>query len=253
MEQQLSLRIGNFLYNYAYPLYKPVYFSFKRRQDAAEISFIKKLVKPGNTVLDIGANIGFYSTLLCDLVGNNGKVISFEADRLNFKRLEKNMEQFNNIELHHVAVSDKEGELLMYVSHRLNVDNRTYEPEKYKNSYKVKAVAIDDVINPGEKIDFIKMDIQGSEYLALKGMDRLITENPNISLLCEYAPDYLKECSGITPKQFYNFFLERGFELFFLRDGKLEQFSAVVKENINGDVYYENIIATAKKPEELIR
>jgi len=250
MEQSLSLRIGNFLYQHAYPIYKPVYFSFKKRQDAHELAFIRKVLRPSSVVLDIGANIGFYTLNFSKLIGDNGKVYAFEPDLLNFKHLSDNLQGVANVLLHNMAVSNKDGELTMFVSHRLNVDNRTYEPGKYKSSYKVRSVSIDDMLPAGTKVDFIKMDIQGSEYLALQGMERTLKENPDCLLLCEYAPEYLLKCSGTTPQQFETYLKDLGFNLYFLRDGKLSAFEPIVKAG-NGDVYYENVVATKLTPNDL--
>jgi hypothetical protein len=138
----------------------------------------------------------------------------------------------------------------MFVSHRLNVDNRTYEPGKYKSSYQVRSVSIDDMLPEGTKVHFIKMDIQGSEYLALQGMERTLKENPGCLLLCEYAPEYLMKCSNTSPEQFEQFFNDLGFKLYFLREGKLSAFEPIIKDG-NGDVYYENVVATKLNPNDL--
>lgn len=247
MNSSFSLRLGNFLYNYAYPLYKPLYFSFKQRQDRQEIDFLSTHVNEGAGILDIGANIGFYTRLLSELAGPSGTVYSFEADRRNFHFLEKNTRGLKNVRLFNLAVSEKEGSLTMYLSHRLNVDNRTYEPEKYKSSYTVRAARVDDLVPEGTPVDIIKMDIQGSEFLALRGMDRVLRENSRVIILSEYAPDYLERCSGTSSRQFQEFFEERGFRVYFLRDGKFVDFDPEFRGDGGGDIYYENIIATRQE------
>jgi FkbM family methyltransferase len=204
-------------------------------------------VNPGSQILDIGANIGFYTRYLSKLAGPSGKVYSFEADKGNFSHLEKNTRQLTNIQLFNLAVSDREGSLTMYLSHRLNVDNRTYEPEQYRSSYTVRAARIDDIIPTGTPVSLIKMDIQGSEFLALKGMDRVLSENKDLIILSEYAPDYLEKCSGTTSRELQDFFTEKGFRLYFLRDGKFVDFDAEFRGEGGDDIYYENIIATRKE------
>jgi FkbM family methyltransferase len=80
------------------------------------------LVKPGMIVLDIGSNIGFYSLRLAKLTGSKGEVHCFEPDRDNFKHLQNTVQQMKHVHLNNAAVSDKDGELTIYTSHRLNVD-----------------------------------------------------------------------------------------------------------------------------------
>ncbi len=247
MNSSFSLRLCNFLYQYAYPLYKPLYFTFKKKQDRQELEFLSEYISQGAHILDIGANIGFYTQVLSRLAGPEGEVFSFEADKKNFGHLEVNTRKLDNVTLFNLAVSDHEGSLTMYLSHRLNVDNRTYEPEAYKSSYTVRAARVDDIIPAGTPIHFIKMDIQGSEFLALKGMQRVLEENSELIILSEYAPDYLLKCSGTSSAQLQNFFAERGFGLYFLRDGKFVDFDPDFRGDAGDDIYYENIIATRKK------
>ncbi len=252
MENKLSLRIGNFLYHYAYPLYKPVYFSFKRKQDAPEINLIKKFVKPGFNVLDIGANIGFYARILSDQVGSTGSVVCFEADRQNFKHLQTNLNGYNNVMIHNVAVADAAGELDMYVSHRLNVDNRTYKPEQYKTSYKVKAQPVDEVIKPGSRIDFVKMDIQGAEFLALKGMQRVMKENSGMVILTEIAPHFLLLCSNTTVDEFAELLKSNGFILYLVKGDSLVPFNKSLFAGDNQKDYYENLLAVKGEEYKLL-
>ena len=198
MKSTLSMRIGNFLYKHAFPLYRPLYGAFKRRQDAQEIAMMKRVVKPGDVVLDIGSNIGFYSRLLSDLVGPTGKVHCFEPDRDNFARLREALQGRSNVVLNHAAVSDKSGEITLYTSHRLNVDHRTYQPEQYDSSYTVPAVRIDDYLPSPARVNFIKMDIQGAEYLAIRGMEQLLQRSTRVAMIFELAPEFLQQCSGVS-------------------------------------------------------
>ena len=59
MASSLSIALGNFLYKNLFPIYKITYKAFKQKQDAFEISLMQKYIRQGDTVLDIGANIGF--------------------------------------------------------------------------------------------------------------------------------------------------------------------------------------------------
>ena len=89
MPAKSSLAIGHFLYKNVFPVYNILYPIFKKWQDAYEIELLKRFIKKGDTVLDIGANIGFYAEILSDLVGPAGKIYSFEPDPQNLKHLKK--------------------------------------------------------------------------------------------------------------------------------------------------------------------
>ena len=97
MPSALSIKIGDFLYKNAFPIYNVIYPFFKRKQDKHEIALLKQYVKKGDIVLDIGANIGFYTKILAELVGENGKVYAFEPDKTNFSYLMKNSESLNRL------------------------------------------------------------------------------------------------------------------------------------------------------------
>jgi hypothetical protein len=87
MSQSFSIRLGKFLYKNAFPIYNGLYPVFKRKQDALELRIIRSIVKPCFNILDIGANIGFYTKVFSELVGSSGSVHAFEPDITNFKYL----------------------------------------------------------------------------------------------------------------------------------------------------------------------
>jgi fibrillarin-like rRNA methylase len=114
--QKFSITVGNLLYRKFFPLYNILYPRFKMRQDAEEIEFLKRTIKKGDTVLDIGANIGFYSKLLAGLTGESGKVYSFEPDAANYNYLLRNTKGIKNIIPINKAVSESSGILQLYTS-----------------------------------------------------------------------------------------------------------------------------------------
>ncbi|HRB19573.1 MAG TPA: FkbM family methyltransferase [Chitinophagales bacterium] len=111
MPSALSIKLGDFLYKNAFPVYNILYPVFKRKQDKHEIELLHKNIRKGDIVLDIGANIGFYTQLLSDLVGENGKVYAFEPDKKNYSYLQQNTGQLKNVAFFHKAVSNKTGNL----------------------------------------------------------------------------------------------------------------------------------------------
>ena len=192
----ISIKIGNFLYYRFFPLYNFLYPAFKKRQDAVEIAWIRRLVRPGSNVLDIGANIGFYTCLLSDLVGSDGHVHAFEPEANNFRHLSAIAGRRSNVILVPKAVSDCSEKLLIYTSPNLNVDHRTYQVKNYQQVLAVDGVSIDDYVKGEFPIDFIKIDIQGYEHHALLGMERTIRANPAVAILSEFWPYGFKQCNS---------------------------------------------------------
>lgn len=223
MSKPISLKIGNFLYRNFFPVYNILYPVFKKKQDADEINFLKNNIKKGDNILDIGANIGFYAKLLSDFTGNVGKVHSFEPDKINYKYLENNLRGRANVVLINKAVSDNPGIIKVYTSKELNVDHRTYPVDDYEAIEEIEAISIDQYVNSDFKVDFIKMDIQGYEIAALKGMENTIKSNPHIVLLLEFWPFGLHAAEH-TVKEFCDLIVSFGLKIFFLEKDDLSPF-----------------------------
>ena len=140
----LQFRIGNMIYKKAFFIYETFYFFYKRFSDNSKIKELKKIIKPGMTVLDIGANIGFYSKLFSKLVGAEGRVYSFEPEEENFEYLKKNTKECNNVVINKMAVSDKSGKMKLYISDDLNVDHNVYDNGEGRKTCEIDAVSLDD-------------------------------------------------------------------------------------------------------------
>ncbi len=218
---------------------------FKNRQDADEIRYLKKIIAPDDIILDIGANIGFYSKILSKCTGKYGKVHSFEPDGLNFKHLKNNTQQLVNVVLNHKAVSDKSGQLTIYKSKDLNVDHRTYPVDEFQSFETIEAIAIDDYVNGLWTVNLIKMDIQGYEVAALKGMEKTIKANPDIKLLLEFWPHGLR-AAGSSVAQFYETIGSFGLKIQFLEGETLLTFDPLLipSYEVWGLNQYKNILVS---------
>ncbi len=232
MPSSFSIKLGDFLYKNVFPVYNVIYPYFKRRQDKQEIALMKKYIQTGDVVLDIGANIGFYTKILSELVGENGKVYAFEPDKTNYGYLMENAGHLKNVVFFNKAVSDKTGKITLYHSDLLNVDHKTYATENYTSTTEIDCVAIDDVV-PDHKVDFIKIDIQGFEYFAFKGMENVFAKMENLKIVTEFYPYGIKK-SGISSTDFINLLLQYNFKISTIEEQGLVSFNM---ENI---ALYEN-------------
>lgn len=239
MSSALSIKIGDLLYKNAFPLYNILYPVFKQRQDKHEIDLLRKYIQKGDTVLDIGANIGFYTKILSQLVGDTGKVYAFEPDKTNYKYLQQNAGHLKNVIFYNKAVSDKNGVITLYHSDLLNVDHKTYATKNYTSTTEIECVAIDDVVT-GHKVDFIKIDIQGYEYFAFKGMQEVLKKNASLKIISEFYPHGIKE-SNVSIETFLNIFREHGFKIYIHESGRmdsLENKDLQSYEKLEKDIYF---------------
>lgn len=163
------------------------------------------------TVLDIGANIGIYTSFLAELVGPTGRVVAFEPEKRNVDRLRSAVFSLAQVEVVHAAVTDRSGTIELFVADDLNVDHHTYASNG-RRSEKVAAVALDDFVKKGERVDLIKMDIQGAEAAALRGARRVLSAVPGPTLLMEYWPYGLRR-AGEDPPALLALLRASGFEL----------------------------------------
>jgi FkbM family methyltransferase len=221
LANSLTRRIGNGLYRLAFPIYRPLYGAFKTYADRAERTVLARYLSPGCVVVDGGANIGIYSRFLAKCVGPSGGVHSFEPSPDNFARLSVASAKFPNVRLNQLALSDKTGESALYISDDLNVDHRAYETDgEPRRIVAIRSIRLDDYFKPGERVDFIKLDIQGFELHALRGGDRTLADNPAIRLLLEFWPYGLK-CAGASGEDLLGFLREKGFHCFTVTNGGL--------------------------------
>ncbi|MGH7739944.1 MAG: FkbM family methyltransferase [bacterium] len=180
-----------------------------------ETRLLLENLRPGQTFLDIGANIGYYTLLAARQVGPQGKVFAFEPDPENFRILKTNVEfnGYSNATLLPQAVSAQSGEARLYLNPRNRGDHRLYDSKDNRSSLPIAQVALDDVFKELETIPhFIKMDIQGAEAGALAGMKKLLSRCARVILISEFGPEGLRRF-GADPQIFLRDLTELGFKI----------------------------------------
>ena len=180
-----------------------------------ETEVVKKEIKKGDVVLDIGANIGYYTLIFAKLVGKEGKVFAFEPDPTNFSLLKKNVEinDYKNVILVKKAVSNKTGKIKLYLCGDNQGDHRIYDSHDNRHWIQIEAIRLDDYFkNYNGKINFIKMDIQGAEGGAAQGMFNLLKKN-NVKIVTEVWPIGLKRF-GTDAEEYLKLLAELGFRLY---------------------------------------
>jgi FkbM family methyltransferase len=155
--------------------------------------FIRQNVKPGMTVLDIGANTGYMTILLADRVGVHGQVHSFEPMPANYELLRKNVDAngLNQVHLHNIALSDRKGEATLHIDPGNDggntIGNVTGEGWYGHSSITVATEALDDFLERAgiAKVNFIKIDVEGAESLVFAGARKLLTRRDAPLIVCE--------------------------------------------------------------------
>jgi FkbM family methyltransferase len=182
-----------------------------------ETALFKRLVKKGMAVVDVGANVGYYTLLAAHLVGDDGKVFAFEPDPYNFDLLCKNIELngFRNVIPVRKAVSSKSGKRKFFLD-KNNLGGHSLSEANVRTgaSITVEATSLDDYFkNTDYKVDVIKMDVQGLEMEVLEGMTNMINRNDNLKIITEFWPMGIRN-SGSSPMGFLNKLIECGFGLY---------------------------------------
>ncbi|HMH03766.1 MAG TPA: FkbM family methyltransferase, partial [Candidatus Udaeobacter sp.] len=209
--------------------------------DRAERGLLRKIAFQGAVVADVGANIGIYSQFLSRCVRPTGLVHSFEPSPDNFKRLSAATHDLSNVRLTQAAVGERSGECKLYVSDKLNVDHRAYKADgDSRRAVPTDMVALDDYFKPGQRVDLIKMDIQGYELHALRGAQRVLQENRDINLLLEFWPAGLEQ-AGVGWGELVELLQGLNMNLTLVRTHGLVPFDA---RDIRNDIsWYVNVFA----------
>ena len=238
-------RAANKLYEYAFPIYRPLYAAYKTYTDRAERELLRRILFQGAVAVDVGANIGIYSQFFSDCVGPSGLVHSFEPSRDNFRRLSAATRDVSNVRLTQAVVGERSGECTLYISDNLNVDHRAYRADgDSRRCVPTQMVALDDYFKPGQRVDLIKMDIQGYELHALRGAQRVLKENPGINLLLEFWPAGLAQ-AGVRWEELVELLQSADMHLSLMRTYGLVPFNA---RDVQTDAsWYINLFASRRR------
>jgi FkbM family methyltransferase len=179
------------------------------RYEQDEIHFVRGLLKPGDTAIDVGGHIGFFTMHMAAAVGPEGRVYAFEPLDSNADLLERSIAENgfgDRIRFQRAAVGEASGTAtLTFPAETLNsggayllregtaqlAGNRTQE---------VPLVALD-ALNIRRPVRFIKMDVEGAEPQVLRGAERLLRED-RPTILSELHPTQLERASGVTADEF---------------------------------------------------
>lgn len=162
-----------------------------------ETHTLLNILKPGQTLIDVGANIGYYSIVSAARLGKNGRVVSFEPDPQNFNLLLENIKQnhFKQIHAFNIGLSNQKTNLPLYRSADNRGDHRLFETPQHIASDVIALDSGDNVLLERNAsishltVHCIKIDTQGYEYSIIDGLHKTITANQkHLHMLVEFWP-----------------------------------------------------------------
>jgi FkbM family methyltransferase len=222
--------------------------------ERAELRFVERLLRPGMTVLDIGAHHGLYTLLCSKCVGRKGQVVAFEASPRECRRLAKHVRinACGNVRIEPHAVGSQSGSAdLFVVNGACNWGNSLRAPVVFESTFKipVQVCPVDDVLlEMGiSRVDFIKLDVEGAELSALKGTARLLRGVGRPAILVE-VQDLRTGPWGYPSRAIVEYLNRAGYRWFELtQDGSL-------RPTANDLEYYDaNLVALPREREREFR
>lgn len=193
--------------------------------------FLKNLVRRGDTVIDIGANLGYYSRIMCRLAGPHGKIYAVEPVRPILNVLRRNLRGFGNVEIMPYALGREDKCILMgndssryagYMGTGRNYvmnDNEEYTRAEIEFGAEMRRGS--GLFAGLGKLDFIKCDIEGYETVVIPEMSAMIEK---------FLPLVLIETGGTNRRAITGLFRAWGYSGYVLKDGRL-----VPMEEAEGD------------------
>jgi len=203
-----------------------------------ETELIEKELKTGDVFLDIGANIGYHTLTAAKRVGPKGRVYAIEPEPENFSILEQNISingYSDRCVLVRKGVSDKSGTQKLYLD-PFNCGGHAFfnhfeKPEVFlgsrsvtlnenlDNFIDVETISIDDFLSNNRRVNVVKMDIEGAELLALRGMLETLKANKRIVIFSEFSPSAMNMVGG-DYREFLEILKRLGFEVYDLNENK---------------------------------
>jgi FkbM family methyltransferase len=162
--------------------------------ESEKAKLFARRVEPGQTVYDVGANVGYYTLMAARLVGPTGRVVAFEPSPRNLEFLHRHLalNHSRNVQVLNVAVSDSEGETRFLVDSDPKLSKITNA-----GNIIVRTTTLDHLMSRLPLPDLIEMDIEGAEYSALLGAEQLLRKSNPVIFLSTHGRENHHACCDL--------------------------------------------------------
>ena len=196
---------------------------FTGRYEPQDTALVQTLLKPGMTFVDVGANWGYYTLLASQIVGQFGRVVSFEPDPRLFPILQQNIayNQLRRATALQIAAANETGTLTLAgfdaASEKRGLSKLVEKAEAGANNFHVQARPVDVVLDELgiDQVDLLKMDIEGAEEMALRGMSAGLARHRYRRILLEVHPTILAE-RGRTVSDVTDLLMQYGYRAWWI-------------------------------------
>lgn len=207
------------------------------RFEVAEVRFVESFVKAGMTVLDIGAHHGFYTLLCSKRVGAKGRVVAFEPSPRERKALQVHLKlnRCRNVRVEALALGNENTTGNLYVIEGRNTGCNSLKPPTAVGDISpvsVRVARLDEWLRQCklDRVDFIKLDVEGGELPLLEGAAELLERRPRPVILAE-VQDVRTQPWGYRAKEIIDHLARRGYKWFTpLADGSMELLDVTANE-----------------------
>lgn len=157
--------------------------------EPSEGAWLRSVIHPGDTVVDCGANVGYFSLLAARATGSSGNVLAVEPEAGNLRLLRANLwrNAADHVSVVPVAASDARGTVALR-RNATNTGDHQSHAEAQPDDVLVPCLALDELLE-GMAVDVIKIDTQGVDHLVVAGLRATLAANPGASLLVEFWLD----------------------------------------------------------------
>lgn len=225
----------------------------QKERDVEVINIMKQNLHEGSIFLDIGANIGYETMWGAHLVGQSGRVYSFEPLPHLIKQINESLElnNFSNVSIIKKASGEKEGTATLFI-HKEDAGLTSIKNSLgATDELNIEITTVDKELSQVNRLDVIKLDVEGYEYEALRGGENIICKFLPI-IIFEFSPHlYEKDRSGKSLELLF-FLHDLGYKIFAIENLKKEihadDFEKLV-QNILDDETIPNFVASTKSLE----
>ena len=213
-------------------LYRRAYFLYKTIKDQPVIRAARRLARPGTVVVDVGANIGFFSLTLSR--HGDVRVLAFEPDEKNFQQLSmliRDAGLTTRVFAYPLALSASTGTAKLYLSDLAPTDHKLINTRSTA-TVDVATTRLDDFMashpeHAGRRISLVKIDVQGAELLVLEGMHQTLAVHCYPPILIEYSPMDL-QAAGVGPLDFFEAFAKLSYRPHLLGESDASEPSDII-------------------------